>query len=1422
MAGFTLTVAMRAEVRDLIAGTRAASGQMRTFADRTDAANRSLARLDANGARLATQFAALNRSSRAAVGELNRITARAGAARTALRAAGDDGARSMSRLQRATAGAGRRGMSTTNMLAGGALVLGTGEIIEEGNRYQRQMNLFGAVTDATAAQMKRAAAVAEELGNDLTLPTTTSADAAEGMVELSRAGFRADQSIDAVRASLQLASAADVNAATSARYLGDIMDQYGLGADQAAKASDTLAATANNASGSITDIYYSMRYAGPVANALGVSLQDTAAAVGMLGKSGILGQTAGTSLRGIFANLAAPTPAMKKGLKDLGIEAWDAQGRFRGLRTVIDGLSKAEHSMSEQDFTAAVTRAFGKPALSGAVALAHQGTESFDALAMAVDQTGSAASITAARGKGLAGAMTQLRTQARQTGIALYEGMAPGLEWVTRLLTRGMSGATPYLTQALAYGRDIATLYGPDLKESTKNGMGSLIDEAQRLIGPLKDIGEHTLATGLNLLINAASTLGDVLDNAADGAEPLLRAIAGLGDDGGAAAGTLDIIATVANVALDAVSGLSLVLVPVGHLVGGLVSAFGALPAPIQSAALAMLLFRRVQPTLTGIANTVSGPVRSGFASANEQMRLQQSLAAASGVTLSRYGAAWAALQARVGFLGTMTAAFRSANGAGSTFTGTLNGVGRAAGSGLRSALGGVTNALGGPFGVVMAGVSVGLGLLAARQQKAAQAAAEHQQRISTLTSALRESGGQIDSNVRNQAAQALLDTKTGQGQLTKVMEQAGVPLASLTDAYLGQGTSLDALQKQLLTTANAHREYRDQAGGKASVLDYTDVGQQYKDAADALGSVKGEMAESVKNARDLAAATKGAGDGTSAYDRLKAAVGGLADQTADADTRTRSLKSALDLLSGGQISLQAAEAKVNSAVLDLQEGRKGVNRGQGYGGRQLVNEDKTLNTTTRNGQQLYTQLTALSDAAADASVATFDLAQRNGETLPAALAKAREQMSRARTEAIAAARGYGLTKTQAEGVADTLGLLPSKVSLLLQTKGMDSTLANLIAVQAEFQRLPNAKTIKVDSLSDGAQQKLRDLGFTVKTVPGTRQIRITAPTQGAKKNLDTLIETLGRTPNSKNIPVSAPTAAAVKSLQAVQTKLRATPGAKSVIVRAPTAQARKELEALGFRVEKVPGTKNVKVTVPTSGPRKAADSIQRRIDALRGKELTVTTRHITVFDQLSKQPGSTADAIEKQAENLRKNANRHADGAVVDYFADGGLTGGARREQHVAQIAPAGSWRVWGEPETGGEAYVPLGASKRERSKAVVETVVDRFGGQVDWFADGGIRSTRSRDYNPLLANSFKQARSAAAIAGVVRSFDIRSGSDQARTRVVDARAGGRVQVVVVREQQPLIGSMPVTVTDSAATPEQIGNEMMRTLRNAQRGGRV
>lgn len=60
--------------------------------------------------------------------------------------------------------------------------------------------------------------------------------------------------------------------------------------------------------------------------------------------------------------------------------------------------------------------------------------------------------------------------------------------------------------------------------------------------------------------------------------------------------------------------------------------------------------------------------------------------------------------------------------------------------------------------------------------------------------------------------------------------------------------------------------------------------------------------------------------------------------------------------------------------------------------------------------------------------------------------------------------------------------------------------------------------------------------------------------------------------------------------------------------------------------------------------------------------------------------------------------------------------------EDHRAQIARGGSMRLWAEPETGGEAYIPLAASKRGRSTAILANVAQRFGYNLSPYADGGI----------------------------------------------------------------------------------------------------
>ncbi|MFK8848402.1 phage tail tape measure protein [Streptomyces sp. Ac-502] len=429
MSNYTLSVQMRADAAHLLSQVRQASRAMRDLRRDTDALRSGLGRIDGGSRAAAVGLRSVGRSSHEAGAGLRRV--------------GADGHASMSRLRHGVLSARQELHHLRGLVVGGGIVAGLAEIAKEGNEYQRSINKWGAVTGASGTEMVQAAAKARELGADLTLPGTSAAKAAEAMLELAKAGQTSTSSMANARAAMQLAAADNLSAADAARYLGDVMDQFGLSSNNAGRAADVLAASANAASGGLQDIYYAMSYTGPVAAQLGISIEDCSAAVAMLARSGILGSKAGTSLRGMLTNLAKPTAAAKRGLAELNIEAWDSQGNFKGLRTVIEGLEKAQHRMSQKDFLAAASAVVGKPALAGAAALAHQGAASYDQMHTAIARTGAAGEIAASQTKGLSGAVSQLKTQWSNAGQVLYTAAAPGLEKVTRLLTAGLGAATP-------------------------------------------------------------------------------------------------------------------------------------------------------------------------------------------------------------------------------------------------------------------------------------------------------------------------------------------------------------------------------------------------------------------------------------------------------------------------------------------------------------------------------------------------------------------------------------------------------------------------------------------------------------------------------------------------------------------------------------------------------------------------------------------------------------------------------------------------------------------------------------------------------------------------------------------------------------------------------------------------------------------
>lgn len=104
--------------------------------------------------------------------------------------------------------------------------------------------------------------------------------------------------------------------------------------------------------------------------------------------------------------------------------------------------------------------------------------------------------------------------------------------------------------------------------------------------------------------------------------------------------------------------------------------------------------------------------------------------------------------------------------------------------------------------------------------------------------------------------------------------------------------------------------------------------------------------------------------------------------------------------------------------------------------------------------------------------------------------------------------------------------------------------------------------------------------------------------------------------------------------------------------------------------------------------------NVQRVINSLKGKTVNVVTNMVTKVKKIFSADGNYFPDVKK--------------------FANGGV------EKHVAQIAPAGAMRVWAEPETGGEAYIPLAKSKRTRSEQILATVADKFGMRLERYANG------------------------------------------------------------------------------------------------------
>ena len=230
------------------------------------------------------------------------------------------------------------------IMGAGAVAAGVG-VVKTGMDFQAAMSRVQAISGATKGQMKQLTAQAVELG----AKTAFSAkEAAAGMENMASAGFSVNETMNAMPGVLDLAAVSGGDVGLAAENSATALRAFGLEASQAGHVADVFAKAAADTNAEATDMGEALKMVAPQAHAAGISLEETAAAIGIMSNSGIKGSQAGSNLAMAMTKLQNPSKEAKDAMAQLGFNAYDSAGKMKPLATQVTELKSKLAGMTDQ------------------------------------------------------------------------------------------------------------------------------------------------------------------------------------------------------------------------------------------------------------------------------------------------------------------------------------------------------------------------------------------------------------------------------------------------------------------------------------------------------------------------------------------------------------------------------------------------------------------------------------------------------------------------------------------------------------------------------------------------------------------------------------------------------------------------------------------------------------------------------------------------------------------------------------------------------------------------------------------------------------------------------------------------------------------------------------------------------------------
>lgn len=360
-------------------------------------------------------------------------------------------------------------LGQTATVAGVAMVAGFGLAVKAAADFDKAMSKVAAVSGATGRELGALRKAAIDAGRDTKF---SAVQAAEAEAELTKAGIKtADILGGALKGSLALAAAGELEFADAATVSAQAMNIFGLEGKDVTHIADVLAAGANKSAADVKGLAWSLKMGGQVAAQTGLSLESTVGTLSAFADNALIGSDAGTSLKVMLQHLANPSEKAMGLMRDLGLEVYDTNGNFVGMDKLAHNLQVSLGGLTQEQRDQAMATIFGSDAVRGANVLYKIGAAGVKEYTTAVNDNGAASRVAAKMTDNLAGDIERLKgsletaliqsgsgannvlremVQAIGAAIGAYSAL-PGSVQSGTMVIIGLTGAVILLTKGLIF-----------------------------------------------------------------------------------------------------------------------------------------------------------------------------------------------------------------------------------------------------------------------------------------------------------------------------------------------------------------------------------------------------------------------------------------------------------------------------------------------------------------------------------------------------------------------------------------------------------------------------------------------------------------------------------------------------------------------------------------------------------------------------------------------------------------------------------------------------------------------------------------------------------------------------------------------------------------------------------------------------------